>query len=778
MTANQQLMPKTRIQHDPRECKAALARTGSPVVVDLETTGLDRHDQIVSAGLFVDGVAHILFARSIHASIRNLPLDDFRSALLPLERSDLVVIGHNLLFDLSFLRREGIRVTGEARDTLKLLRLLDQDRGREGGGQEGHRPRIDLRAPDGPQAMNYKLKPVVAQLLNIHMNDFPGNMELAPYEIHARYLTSDLVGTWKLHEYLWPRLSDPERTYYRTLVSPLMDVLVAMSHDGVMADSHFAITEANRLDALSQRLSAKHREQFGVPLGMDEKQMVSWLFDKLKLPILKKRRAGRQWLPSLDSDTLKQLAAFTEDARARASIALIQEYRQATSLLVRLRSLPRHVDRNTGRVHSKFDDTQATGRVASTYPNLQQLAKVKTIAGEEFRSRNFLRASPGYELAVFDIGQADIRVLADAVESFPVGTEQCRRVLRKERLDRLQSHIGKYDRRHDLKNPDFAGQSQEQPRFDPLLAADLAADFADPKGDFYSLAAGRILGRVIDKNKDKAERNRFKVIILSTVNGQGPPSLAKQLNCSEQDAKNFLQQFEVAYPKTAAFKKLMNFQISYTGQTRTFMGRPRTITPHRWMVTEPRVEILVSYKGGEACWLDVVPLEPSLRVLTAYVLKAWNAKTGKLIYDHQRGRLSGRYYHLFDDRKVEYLLPIRNWGWRSIRRVRVPRLGEEAFYEGFDKAARMAFNHICQGGTADICKIMMLRSQPVCQKFDARLLIQIHDELVFEVPKERADAFIAAIRPVLEQPPVPDFKVPIIVEAKRGERFGELTTLP
>jgi len=45
---------------------------------------------------------------------------------------------------------------------------------------------------------------------------------------------------------------------------------------------------------------------------------------------------------------------------------------------------------------------------------------------------------------------------------------------------------------------------------------------------------------------------------------------------------------------------------------------------------------------------------------------------------------------------------------------------------------------------------------------------------VFEVPQDKADAFNAALMPVLQQPPVPGFNVPIIVEAKRGERFGEL----
>src|SRR5437868_6410429 len=118
----------TRVSHDPGECCQALTRTGSPVVLDLETTGLTRTDRIVSAGLLVDDVAYVLFARSAHVSVTNLPQAEFLDALRPLERADLTVIAHNAMFDLGFLLREGIRVGGEVHDTLKLLRLLDQDR--------------------------------------------------------------------------------------------------------------------------------------------------------------------------------------------------------------------------------------------------------------------------------------------------------------------------------------------------------------------------------------------------------------------------------------------------------------------------------------------------------------------------------------------------------------------------------------------------------------------------------------------------------------------------
>ena len=61
------------------------------------------------------------------------------------------------------LQREGIPCTAEARDTLGLLRLLDQDRraNKEAAG------RIDLAHPQRPTPLNYRLKDVAAHILGI-----------------------------------------------------------------------------------------------------------------------------------------------------------------------------------------------------------------------------------------------------------------------------------------------------------------------------------------------------------------------------------------------------------------------------------------------------------------------------------------------------------------------------------------------------------------------------------------------------------------------------------
>jgi DNA polymerase-1 len=52
--------------------------------------------------------------------------------------------------------------------------------------------------------------------------------------------------------------------------------------------------------------------------------------------------------------------------------------------------------------------------------------------------------------------------------------------------------------------------------------------------------------------------------------------------------------------------------------------------------------------------------------------------------------------------------------------------------------------------------------------------LQIHDELVFEVPADKVQEAVAFIKVCMEEQPFADFDIPIIAEAAVGARFGEL----
>jgi DNA polymerase-1 len=87
-------------------------------------------------------------------------------------------------------------------------------------------------------------------------------------------------------------------------------------------------------------------------------------------------------------------------------------------------------------------------------------------------------------------------------------------------------------------------------------------------------------------------------------------------------------------------------------------------------------------------------------------------------------------------------------------------------------AERVARNTPIQGSAADILKLAMIE---VAAGLEARwqsvrLLLTVHDELVFEVPDAQAEAFCAWVRPVMES--VHQLRVPLVVDVGTGPTWG------
>ncbi len=93
----------------------------------------------------------------------------------------------------------------------------------------------------------------------------------------------------------------------------------------------------------------------------------------------------------------------------------------------------------------------------------------------------------------------------------------------------------------------------------------------------------------------------------------GAASLAKKLGygtdkAAVERAKNQQEAFWAAFPQVFAYLELMRHQVALTGMTTSWAGRTRICSAHRWMVSLPQVEILISFACGEWYWLEVVPL--------------------------------------------------------------------------------------------------------------------------------------------------------------------------
>lgn len=88
-----------------------------------------------------------------------------------------------------------------------------------------------------------------------------------------------------------------------------------------------------------------------------------------------------------------------------------------------------------------------------------------------------------------------------------------------------------------------------------------------------------------------------------------------------------------------------------------------------------------------------------------------------------------------------------------------------------EAAERMAFNMPVQGTAADLMKIAMVKLFPKLKPLGAHLLLQVHDELVLEVPKDRAEEAKALVKEVMEA--AYPLEVPLEVEVGLGLNWLE-----
>ena len=167
------------------------------------------------------------------------------------------------------------------------------------------------------------------------------------------------------------------------LEMPLVEVLAEMELNGIKVDlnilKRLSRDLEKRLIYLIDEIYAASGTQFNIN---SPKQLSQVLFEKLKLPVIKKTKTG----PSTDEEVLKKLAL------SHPLPAFLLEYRQLMKLKTTyVDTLPELVDPRTGRIHTSFNQTATeTGRLSSSNPNLQNLP-IKTEIGSKISRRSWLR---------------------------------------------------------------------------------------------------------------------------------------------------------------------------------------------------------------------------------------------------------------------------------------------------------------------------------------------------------------------------------------------------
>lgn len=409
-------------------------------------------------------------------------------------------VGHDIKADLIVLDRHGVKLEGLDVDTMLAAYLVDANRS------------------------NQALEPLALELVGYKMLD---EEQLRGKGVKARAFAElppdallDFAGertdlALQLAEVLAPALEREalDRVYHE-LELPLVPILAALERTGVRVDVAALSAQATRVDRELNELGAEIYRLAGETFNINSpKQLADVLFEKLKLPVLK--RTGATRTASTAVEVLEELAQSHDLPR------MILDWRGLAKLKgTYIDALPALVNPETGRVHTQFNQAvAATGRLSSSDPNLQNIP-IRTELGREIR-RAFV-AEPGFVLVSADYSQIELRVLAHLSED--------------------ETLIAAFDRGDDI--------------HDQTALKVFGADSA--------LSAHEL-------------RRRAKIINYALLYGKTAFTLAKDIGVPQAAAQAFIDAYFAGFPRVRQFIDRTLEDARRTGVVKTMFGRRRLV---------------------------------------------------------------------------------------------------------------------------------------------------------------------------------------------------------
>jgi DNA polymerase-1 len=318
-----------------------------------------------------------------------LPLPWVLQQLKPLlENMGVKKVGQNIKYEWIVLKDYGIHLQGIDGDTMVASYLLN------------------------PTKHNHNLSQIAQEYLDRSVTDFKevtgSGMKAVTFdqidlEKARDYSCEDADVTLQLSRLLFPRLEkEGFKDLFDRVEMPLVIVLSKMERNGVKIDldllQEYSKEIETQLQQKVERIYGLAGEVFNIN---SSQQLGKILFDKLKLPVVKKTKTGY----STDVDVLTKLSL-------RHDLPLeILVYRNLNKLKsTYVDALPKLVHPKTGRVHTSYNQTvTATGRLSSSDPNLQN---IPARAEEGNRIRQAFIPEEGSSIVSADYSQIELRILA------------------------------------------------------------------------------------------------------------------------------------------------------------------------------------------------------------------------------------------------------------------------------------------------------------------------------------------------------------------------------
>ena len=212
---------------------------------------------------------------------------------------------------------------------------------------------------------------------------------------------------YKLQEITMKKLEEINAVeLFKNIDMPTITVLANMQWNGMYADEEELDKFGNQLKEQLEIKTKMIYEMAGEEFNINStKQLGEILFEKMKLPVVKKTKSGY----STDVDVLEKLKS--EDP----IISEILDYRQLMKLnSTYVEGLKPYINPKTKRIHSFFHQTiTATGRISSTEPNLQNIPTRFELGNQV---RKIFKPEPGKVYIDADYSKIELRVLAHMSE--------------------------------------------------------------------------------------------------------------------------------------------------------------------------------------------------------------------------------------------------------------------------------------------------------------------------------------------------------------------------
>ena len=322
-----------------------------------------------------------------HRFGEQLPLPRVLEELRPLLEDERVKkVGQNIKYDWIVLKRYGIDTRGIHSDTMIASYLLNPTKHNHNLGEISReyldRAVTDYKEVVGPKGMTF---------------------DQVDLEKARDYSCEDADVTLQLSHLLLPKLKEGGFSdLFEQVEMPLAIVLAKIEMNGVKIDIDFLRDFSKEIES---QLFKKMDQIYGMAGGVfninSSQQLGKILFDKLKLPVIKKTKTGY----STDVEVLEKLS-FHHDLPLE-----ILGYRNLTKLKsTYIDALPKLCHPGTGRVHTSYNQTvTATGRLSSSDPNLQNIP-IRTEEGN--RIRQAFIPEKGWGIVSADYSQIELRILA------------------------------------------------------------------------------------------------------------------------------------------------------------------------------------------------------------------------------------------------------------------------------------------------------------------------------------------------------------------------------